>query len=135
MADPGDGALLVERLRALAHPLRLRILEALDEAERNVGEIEAITRIAQPALSQQLGVLRQAGLVRAHRQGKLVYYEVEHAAFRAIRDGIEVFCQPPAKGVIGARAPVAAHDHPNAPQRPQGHRPPAHGAANFARLA
>ena len=65
---------LIEALKALAHPLRWRILTALAAAERNVGEIEAATGISQPGLSQQLGVLRKAGLVETRKEAKLVFY-------------------------------------------------------------
>ena len=67
---------LIEELKAIAHPLRLRILEVLREGERNVGEIEEVAQIGQPALSQQLGVLRKAGLVETRKEAKLVYYSL-----------------------------------------------------------
>lgn len=67
---------MVEELKALAHPLRLRILQVLSEGERNVGEIEDAAQIGQPALSQQLGVLRKAGLVATRKDAKLVYYSL-----------------------------------------------------------
>ncbi len=63
---------LIEALKALAHPLRFRILTALAAGERNVGEIEQVTAISQPGLSQQLGVLRKAGLVDTRKEAKLV---------------------------------------------------------------
>ncbi|WP_155647654.1 ArsR/SmtB family transcription factor, partial [Erythrobacter donghaensis] len=66
-------AALVEALKALAHPLRWRILRTLASGERNVGEIEQATGIGQPALSQQLGVLRKAGLVVTRKDAKLVF--------------------------------------------------------------
>ena len=44
--------------------------------ERNVGELEALTGIRQPTLSQQLGVLRDEGLVATRRDGKYVYYQM-----------------------------------------------------------
>ena len=66
----------IEELKAMAHPLRFRILQALGPGERNVGEIEAETNIGQPTLSQQLAVLRKAGLVSTRKEAKLVYYRV-----------------------------------------------------------
>jgi len=64
----------IDELKALAHPLRFRILEVLRNGERNVGEIEEASGIGQPALSQQLGVLRKAGLVETRKDAKLVFY-------------------------------------------------------------
>src|SRR3546814_18881991 len=54
-----------ELLRALAHELRLELLRALTDGERSVGEIEKITGLTQPGLSQQLGILRKAEIGRA----------------------------------------------------------------------
>lgn len=67
---------LIEALKALAHPLRWRMLLSLVSGERNVGEIEATTGITQPGLSQQLGVLRKAGLVETRKEAKLVFYSL-----------------------------------------------------------
>lgn len=66
----------VECLKALAHPLRYRILAALAEGERNVGEIEEASGIIQPALSQQLAILRKAELVTTRREAKQIYYAI-----------------------------------------------------------
>ncbi len=63
-------------LKAIAHPLRYAILEVIAGNERNVGEIESQTGITQPTLSQQLSVLRGAGLVETRRDAKLVYYSI-----------------------------------------------------------
>ena len=68
---------LVEALKALAHPVRLRIMQALTRGERNVGEIDDAAEIGQPTLSQQLAVLRNAGLVETRKQAKLVYYRID----------------------------------------------------------
>ena len=66
----------IEALKAVAHPARLLILETLHAGEMNVGEIEDAARIGQPALSQQLAVLRKAGLVATRKHAKLVYYRL-----------------------------------------------------------
>lgn len=80
MVDPA-----IKLLRAVAHPLRYAILDAVADKERNVGEIEARTGISQPTLSQQLSILRGAGLVKARRDGRMVFYSVAQAAIeRAI---------------------------------------------------
>ncbi len=71
-------------LKALAHPVRLAILNTLLEAERSVGEIETVAGIGQPALSQQLAVLRNARLVATRREAKLVFYRINKAQFAGI---------------------------------------------------
>jgi DNA-binding transcriptional ArsR family regulator len=67
---------LVDALKALAHPVRLRIVQTLAGTERNVGEIDEAADIGQPTLSQQLAVLRNAGLVKTRKDAKLVYYRL-----------------------------------------------------------
>lgn len=77
MVDNSDEQMPIELLKAMGHPLRYRILEALRGAELNVGEIEAKAGITQPSLSQQLAVLRNCGLVGTRRDGKLVIYRIQ----------------------------------------------------------
>ncbi len=57
-------------LRVLANPERLLLLCQLSQGEKSVGELEALVGISQPTLSQQLGVLRNEGLVNTRREGK-----------------------------------------------------------------
>ena len=52
-----------ELFKALAHPARVRALEVLVEGEHTVGELQPLVGIESSHLSQQLGVLRRAGLV------------------------------------------------------------------------
>jgi len=66
----------VALLRVIANPNRLRILRLLVKGERAVGEIERILGIRQPSLSQQLGELRDAGLVATRREHKVVFYDL-----------------------------------------------------------
>jgi len=67
----------IDALRALAHTGRLQILCAIGAGRLAVGEIEAATGITQPGLSQQLRVLRDAGLVVGERHAKQVFYTVD----------------------------------------------------------
>jgi DNA-binding transcriptional ArsR family regulator len=80
-----------EFFRTLGHPARIRVLELLAEHDRPVHELLDSIDIAASNLSQQLGVLRLAGLVTQRREGGEVIYslalpEVEHllSAARAI---------------------------------------------------
>ncbi len=75
---------LIESLKALSHPARFAIVRALAERERNVGEIEQATDVIQPALSQQLAILRSAGLVDARREAKQVFYSLNAAAMQSL---------------------------------------------------
>lgn len=107
---------LIEELKAIAHPLRLRILEALRDGERNVGEIEAAAQVGQPALSQQLGVLRKAALVETRKEAKLVYYRLNEATLTELAALIESLVPQTGTTAISGRTPSP-------------------GAANFARLS
>lgn len=71
-----------ELLRVIGHAVRLRLLAALSEDERAVGDLEALTGTGQPALSQQLGILRKAGLVRTRRAAKQVFYRLDRERVR-----------------------------------------------------
>ena len=63
-------------LKVLANEDRLLILCQLTLGERNVGDLESELGIHQPTLSQQLGVLREEGLVNTRREGKYIHYSL-----------------------------------------------------------
>lgn len=86
--DPEGAA---ELLKALGHVTRLAILNALVEQERSVGELEQASGIAQPALSQQLAVLRNAQLVTTRRESKQVFYSINHSRLAELRAALDSF--------------------------------------------
>lgn len=63
-------------LRSIANEQRLLILCHLVEGELGVGALQARLDLSQSALSQHLAVLREAGLVRARRDGLQVFYSI-----------------------------------------------------------
>ncbi len=75
---------------ALADPTRVRIVAALDGREMCVGDIAATLGLSQSATSHQLRTLRQQGLVRASRNGRMMYYSLddEHVSL-IFRQGAE----------------------------------------------
>lgn len=73
---------LVERLRLYGQGQRLSILSVLIDAPFTVAEIEARTGIGQPALSQQLGELRRAGIIVSSRAAREVIYDFASPAER-----------------------------------------------------
>lgn len=66
-----------EFFKALAHPVRIAILEHLRRGPRSVGELQSLTGVAGPTVSQQLAILRGRGIVVPERSGTTVRY---HAA-------------------------------------------------------
>jgi DNA-binding transcriptional ArsR family regulator len=70
--------------RAIAEPTRRAILDLLARGEQSVGWLAARFPISQPALSQHLRVLREAGLVRVRRQGRNRMYSIDAGPLRDV---------------------------------------------------
>ncbi len=72
---------LIERLRhtfqVLADPTRIRIVLALGTGELCVSDLARLLGLTMPSISHQLRLLRQLGLARARRAGKLIYYRLD----------------------------------------------------------
>jgi DNA-binding transcriptional ArsR family regulator len=63
-------------LKILANQSRLLLLCQMTQGEYSVGELETITGIRQPTLSQQLTVLREERMVNVRREGKQIFYSI-----------------------------------------------------------
>ena len=82
-------------LKALANPDRLLLLCQLTQGEHCVSEMEALVGVLQPTLSQQLGVLRQEGLVSTRREGKQIFYSIASEDALAVMQVLyQQFCAP-----------------------------------------
>jgi len=75
-----------ELLKALAHPVRLQILDILRDGERCVCHIEAVLGLRQAYISQQLMLLRKAGLLADRKDGLRVYYRITDRAVLRVLD-------------------------------------------------
>lgn len=73
---------------ALADPSRRAIFESLTRGEAAVKDLTARFDISQPAVSQHLATLRDAGLVSARREGRLTYYRVNPQGLKPLIDWI-----------------------------------------------
>ncbi|MDH3243709.1 MAG: metalloregulator ArsR/SmtB family transcription factor [Saprospiraceae bacterium] len=81
-----------EIVRALAHPLRLKILEFIDTHRRiNVNKIYNTLKIEQSITSQHLRILRLAGIVHAERDGKFIHYTLDYEKIRTAQTAIDHF--------------------------------------------
>jgi ArsR family transcriptional regulator len=69
-------SLAVSRIKTLANEERLLLLCQLSQGEMCVSDLESTLDIHQPTLSQQLGVLRNEGVVSTRREGKHIYYSL-----------------------------------------------------------
>ncbi len=83
-----------ERLRALCHPLRMKILKFIDENENiNVNKIYNTLKLEQSITSQHLRILRNAGIVSTKREGKFIYYQIEYDKVKSIRFYVRKFLE------------------------------------------
>ena len=86
-------------LRALAEPIRLQVVQALQHGERCVCDLTGDLNLAQSKLSFHLKVLKEAGLIRARQEGRWIYYRLEPSALLLLRDWLgqlAAACQSPA---------------------------------------
>jgi len=65
-------------LKALAHPIRLHIVESLVDSEKCVGEIMQAVGGKQAITSQQLNMMKDKGVLACRREGSRVFYRIEN---------------------------------------------------------
>ncbi len=78
-------------LAALSVPTRRAILEALRDGPRSVRELAEHLPVSQPAVSQHLRALREAGLVRVRSEGTRRIYSVDGEGLEALRTYVDSF--------------------------------------------
>lgn len=79
---PNDATLLeaqAQMFKALAHPSRLRMLQALRDGERCVCDLQAVVGHDMSTVSKHLAVLREAGIVTTEKRGTNIYYRLSLA--------------------------------------------------------
>ena len=79
-------AVKAELFKAIAHPARIRALEILADGPRSVGDLQPDVGLEPSHLSQQLAVLRRAGLVAARKEGNSVIYSIKDPALTDLLD-------------------------------------------------
>lgn len=114
-----------EFMRLFSNANRLMLLCQIAQQESSVSDIQEALGIKQPALSQQLAELRQAGLVKTRRVSRQIYYSIADGRAEAVMALLfQLFCGP-ADALAGASATAA-------PERPPSTS--AGDAAHFARV-
>lgn len=87
---------VAQQLKLVSNPDRLKILCVLKDGEIHVQQIELLTQIQQPTLSQQLTILRKANLVSTRRGGKQIYYSIaDHKVLQLMQHLYLLYCQEP----------------------------------------
>lgn len=72
-------------LKAIAHPMRIAILNFLDSGKKlTVTEIHELLKIEQSTTSHHLGILKDKGVLGSHREGKNTYYYLKHDKLSSI---------------------------------------------------
>ena len=69
---------VAEVLKAVAHPVRLQIVELLETKEICVGDIVMVLGVKQAITSQQLNMMKDKGVLNCRRNGTKVYYRIEN---------------------------------------------------------
>ena len=81
-----------EFFKALAHPLRIRIIDALRDGEIGVNDLCARLKVEQSSVSQQLAQLRNRNIVMGRKEGQNVYYSIrDQTIFRLLDVAKEIF--------------------------------------------
>lgn len=83
----------VRAFRALGQETRFKILDLVSSKPFSVRELEEKLGISQSAVSQQLKVLNEAGLVRLHREGKYTLCSINHALLEEVRNLLNVLLE------------------------------------------
>ncbi|MCI9466716.1 MAG: helix-turn-helix transcriptional regulator [Ruminiclostridium sp.] len=93
---PDEGMLcdLAELYKIFGDSTRIKILYALFDEERGVGEIAESLGMTMSAISHQLRILKQARLVKSRREGKMVYYSLADDHVKTIfSQGLDHICE------------------------------------------
>lgn len=77
MLEPSQAERVAELFKALADPTRVRMIGLLAHYELCVGDLATLMGMSQPATSHQLRILRTMRIVRARREGKCVFYQLD----------------------------------------------------------
>lgn len=81
--------LVANRFKIMSEPLRLRILQILQEGEKNVGELTELCNTSQPNVSKHLKILQAGGLVSREQKGNTVIYSIADPSISTL---CEVVC-------------------------------------------
>ena len=79
---------MAETLKAIAHPVRLQIVNILMNGERSVGELVKTLGTKQSLTSQQLSILKSRGVLKSRRNGNVVFYSLKNDGIKNIMTSI-----------------------------------------------
>ncbi len=79
---------MAETLKAIAHPVRLQIVNILMSGERSVGDLVRTLGTKQSLTSQQLSILKSRGVLKSRRNGNVVFYSIQNNGIKNIMASI-----------------------------------------------
>lgn len=80
-------------LKAIAHPIRISIIQCLEEGEKlTVTEIHKKLKLEQATASHHLGILRDKGVLTSRREGKNIYYFLKHETLKVLLNCVRGCC-------------------------------------------
>ncbi len=79
-------SVMANRFKLLSEPMRLKLIAALKDGEKSVGELVAQTDAGQPNVSKHLTALLQGGIVSRRKQGTTIYYSISDNAIIELCD-------------------------------------------------
>ena len=91
--DRVDAERAAEVLKAVAHPVRIAIVEVLEDGEMCVGDIVEALGSKQAIISQQLNLMKDKGVLECRRDGVNVYYQVKNKNVIRLLDCIRDHCE------------------------------------------
>lgn len=87
-----------EVLKAVAHPIRLQVVELLEAGEMCVGRISEALHEKQAITSQQLNIMKDKGILASRREGTKVFYRLENQNITQVLSCIYNHCQTGKRG-------------------------------------
>ncbi|AKG22782.1 ArsR/SmtB family transcription factor [Calothrix sp. 336/3] len=88
-------SLVISGFHALSEPLRIQIIELLQQRELCVCDLCQLLEVSQSKLSFHLKTLKEANLVFARQEGRWIYYRLNLAQFAVLQDYLTDYCQLP----------------------------------------
>ncbi len=85
-------------LRAVAHPIRLQVVELLEKGEMCVGQISDALGEKQAITSQQLNIMKDKGILTSRREGTKVFYRLQNRNVTQVLHCVYNHCQAKKRG-------------------------------------
>jgi ArsR family transcriptional regulator len=98
MMDKELASHAAEVLKAVAHPIRLQVVELLEAGEMCVGQISEALDEKQAITSQQLNTMKDRGILASRREGTKVFYRLENRNVTQVLNCVYNHCQKGKRG-------------------------------------